>query len=392
VLTPVAQLRPVELCGSVISRATLHNADQVKRQDIRVGDSVWIVKAGDVIPAVESVIVEKRNGGELPFEMPQTCPICGGATHREENEVAVRCLNPLCPAQLQRRIEHFASRNALDIRSLGSTVVEALVSQKLVSDPLDLFSLNRETLAALDVSGHKFGKNAARVTAALEEAKSLPLHRWLFAVGIPNVGVTVARAIAAEHGRFSDLAASAVLENVIENDAKKGRERKILAIKVEAAKAVKAFFESGYGRRFLARMAELGIDPQSEKAVEPASTGPLAGSGCVLTGTLSRPRGEYAKLIELAGGTVQSAVTSKTRYLIAGENTRPSMAVSTATRTPICGIDKRRNWPPHTASCSRPKRTKEPLSRFRNAGPARALPLWRYRSLRFPARPRPPHF
>ena len=131
----------------------------------------------------------------------------------------------------------------------------------------------------------------------------------------------VLEAIAAEHGRFSDLAASAVLKNVIENDAKKGRERKILAIKVEAAKAVKAFFESGYGRRFLARMAELGIDPQSEKAVEPASTGPLAGAGCVLTGTLSRPRGEYAKLIELAGGTVQSAVTSKTKYLIAGENT-----------------------------------------------------------------------
>jgi DNA ligase (NAD+) len=274
-----------------------------------------------VIPAVESSIPEKRDGTERVFEMPSACPVCGGEVRRLDGEVAVRCVDPSCPAQLCRRVEHFGSRDALDIRALGGTVVDQLVGRKMISDPLDLFSLNRETLAALDVSGHKFGKNAARVTAALEEAKSLPLHRWLFAVGIPNVGVTVARAIAAEHGRFSDLAASAVLENVIENDAKKGRERKILAIKVEAAKAVKAFFESGYGRRFLARMAELGIDPQSEKAVEPALTGPLAGAGCVLTGTLSRPRGEYAKLIELAGGTVQSAVTSKTRYLIAGENT-----------------------------------------------------------------------
>jgi DNA ligase (NAD+) len=321
ILTPVAELKPVQLAGSVISRATLHNADQIARQDIRIGDRVWLVKAGDVIPAVESSIPEKRDGTERVFEMPSACPVCGGEVRRLDGEVAVRCVDPSCPAQLCRRVEHFGSRDALDIRALGGTVVDQLVGRKMISDPLDLFSLNRETLAALDVSGHKFGKNAARVTAALEEAKSLPLHRWLFAVGIPNVGVTVARAIAAEHGRFSDLAASAVLENVIENDAKKGRERKILAIKVEAAKAVKAFFESGYGRRFLARMAELGIDPQSEKAVEPASTGPLAGAGCVLTGTLSRPRGEYAKLIELAGGTVQSAVTSKTKYLIAGENT-----------------------------------------------------------------------
>lgn len=321
ILTPVAELKPVQLAGSVISRATLHNADQIARQDIRIGDKVWLVKAGDVIPAVESSIPEKRDGSERVFTMPDSCPVCGGEVRRLEGEVAVRCVDPSCPAQLCRRVEHFGSRDALDIRSLGGTVVDQLVGKKMISDPLDLFSLDRETLASLDVSGHKFGKNAERVMAALEEAKSLPLHRWLFAVGIPNVGVTVARAIAAEHGRFSDLAASPVLENVIENDLKKGKERKILAIKVEAAKAVKSFFESGYGKRFLDRMAELGIDPQAKKAAEPASSGPLSGAGCVLTGSLSRPRGEYAKLIELAGGTVQSAVTSKTRYLIAGENT-----------------------------------------------------------------------
>ena len=320
VLTPVAELKPVELAGSVIARATLHNADQIARQDIRVGDSVWIVKAGDVIPAVESVIAEKRTGGELPFTMPENCPVCGGAAERKEGEVAMRCVNPLCPAQLQRRIEHFASRNALDIRALGGTVIEAMVARKLISDPLDLFTLRTVDLYALEVSGHRFGKNAVTVSEALAAAKGLPLHRWLFALGIPNVGTAVAKDIAAEHSRLSELAGSPVLKAVLENDAKKGRERKILAIKVEAAKAVLQFFDGEYGRRFLERMAGLGLDPESEKPAAVAADGPLAGAGCVLTGTLSRPRSEYAKLIELAGGIVQSAVTSKTRYLIAGAN------------------------------------------------------------------------
>ena len=321
ILTPVAELTPTELAGSVISRATLHNADQIARQDIRVGDHVWLVKAGDVIPAIESPMPEKRTGSEQVFEMPRTCPVCGGEAVRAEGEVAVRCVNPACPAQLSRRIEHFASRNALDVRALGETVVDALVAQELVKDPLDLFSLRVVDLYALEISGHRFGKNAQTVMAALADAKSLPLHRWLFAVGIPNVGVTVAKDIAAEHAKWSDLPDSPVLKNVVENDAKKGKDRQILPIKVEAAKAVLGFFASDYGRRFLERMRELGIDPAAEQKAAVASSGPLVGQGCVLTGTLSRPRGEYAKLIELAGGVVQSAVTSKTRYLIAGENT-----------------------------------------------------------------------
>ena len=321
ILTPVAELKPTELAGSVIARATLHNADQIARQDIRIGDHVWLVKAGDVIPAIDSVIPEKRTGAEQVFAMPTACPVCGGAVARTEGEVAVRCLNPACPAQLSRRIEHFASRNALDIRALGETVVDALVGQKLVGDPLDLFSLRAVDLYAVEISGHRFGKNALTVMDALEAAKALPLHRWLFAMGIPNVGVTVAKDIAAEHGKLSELANSRVLLDVIANDEKKGKERQILPIKVEAAKAVLGFFASDYGQRFLARLAMLGIDPESEKKAPVKAEGPLVGMGCVLTGTLSRPRGEYAKLIEAAGGIVQSAVTSKTRYLIAGENT-----------------------------------------------------------------------
>ena len=321
ILTPVAELKPTELAGSVISRATLHNADQIARQDIRIGDHVWLVKAGDVIPAIDSVIPEKRTGSEQAVTMPTACPVCGGAVVRAEGEVAVRCVNPVCPAQLSRRIEHFASRNALDIRALGETVVDELVGQKLVTDPLDLFSLRAVDLYAVEISGHRFGKNALTVMDALEAAKALPLHRWLFAMGIPNVGVTVAKDIAAEHGKLSELANSRVLLDVIANDEKKGKERQILPIKVEAAKAVLGFFASDYGQRFLARLAMFGIDPASEKKTPVKAEGPLVGMGCVLTGTLSRPRGEYAKLIEEAGGIVQSAVTSKTRYLIAGENT-----------------------------------------------------------------------
>ena len=320
ILTPVAELRPTALAGSTITRATLHNADQVARQDIRIGDHVWLVKAGDVIPAVDSVIVEKRTGAERVFAMPAACPVCGGTVVREPGEVAVRCVNPACPAQLARRVEHFASRNALDVKALGETVVEALVARRMIADPLDLFTLRVVDLYALEISGHRFGKNAETAKAALEAAKALPLHRWLYAIGIPNVGVTVAKDIAAAHAKFSDLADSPVLKDVLANDARKGKERQILKIKVEAARAVLAFFASDYGRAFAVRMAELGLDPVSERPAAVRTDGPLAGAGCVLTGTLSRPRGDYAKLIEAAGGVVQSAVTSKTRYLIAGAN------------------------------------------------------------------------
>lgn len=314
ILTPVAELKPTELAGSTISRATLHNADQIARQDVRIGDHVWLVKAGDVIPAIDSVIVEKRTGAEHVFEMPTTCPVCGGEVLRVEGEVATRCVNPACGAQVRRRLEHFAGRNALDIRQLGEKVADQLVSFGYAKDVLDLFELPE-----LMIIG-EFGKNGANMLDAIREARKLPLHRWLFAMGIPNVGVTVAKDIAAAHERFSDLAESEVLKHVVANDAKKGKEREILPIKVEAAKAVLGFFASDYGRTFVARMNALGLDPESEKKAASTSSGHLAGLGCVLTGSLSRPRSEYAALIEAAGGIVQSAVTSKTRYLITGAN------------------------------------------------------------------------
>ena len=388
ILTPVAELVPVFLSGSTIARATLHNADEIALHDFRVGDHVWLVKAGDVIPALESVVFEKRSGLEVPFEMPKTCPVCGSPVSRRDGEAAHRCTNQSCKARLAERLEHFASRDALDITQIGSSVAEAIVKSDLARDILDIFDVTTEQWANLELSDDAdssrtlvsralqqrnavaralLGKmksgatpyavaeeyllergrkkqldelrqglttpeevlrkvtvveatTADKIVSRLSEVKALPLHRWLFAIGIPNVGVTVAKDIAEEHGKFSDLADSEVLKNVVANDALKGRERKILKIKVEAAKAVLAFFGSDYGKAFLARMAALGIDPKSEAKAAVRTEGPLVGAGCVLTGTLSRPRGEYAKMIEQAGGIVQSAVTSKTRYLIAGAN------------------------------------------------------------------------
>ncbi|HQL51404.1 MAG TPA: NAD-dependent DNA ligase LigA [Kiritimatiellia bacterium] len=380
VLTPVAELEPVLLAGSEIARATLHNADEIARKDIRVGDRVWVVKAGDVIPAIESVLTEKRSGEECAFTMPETCPECGGPVARQSEEVAHRCINPACPAQRVCRLQHFASRDALDIRAIGGKVAEALVAQELVQDPLDLFALTLPQLEAFrigdETSGtRRFGKNAQTALEALDAARTLPLDRWLYATGIPNVGVTVAEQIAAAHARFSDLAASPLLHAVLrlaelydeaaavnprstlnrpkddaERDARQARFNRVCGeigvtgdqlvaagvaaktpgsalpplyssvIKTEAARSVLAYFSSDYGQRYLARLRELGIDPQAKARPQRAADAPLAGMTFVLTGTLTQPRALMAEQIKAAGGIVQEAVTKQTRYLVAGEN------------------------------------------------------------------------
>lgn len=378
VLTPVAELDPVVLAGSEIARATLHNADEVARKDIRIGDRVWVVKAGDVIPAIESVLADKRDGTETVFAMPDACPVCGGPVARIGDEVAHRCTNPACPAQRVGRLEHFASRDALDIRAIGDKVAEALVAQEWVKDPLDLFALSLPQLEAFrigdETSGtRKFGKNAQTAMDALATAKTLPLDRWLFATGIPNVGVTVAEQIASAHARLSELPDSPILTGVLrlnelydqaasanprstlnrpkddaEREERQTRFNRICGeigvigdtlaeagvatktpgtalpplyssvIKTEAAKSVLAFFASDYGKGYLARLRELGIDPVAPpKPVAGAQT-PLASITFVLTGTLSQPRGDFADKIKAAGGVVQEAVSKNTRYLVVG--------------------------------------------------------------------------
>jgi DNA ligase (NAD+) len=369
----------VLLAGSQISRATLHNADEIARKDIRIGDAGWIVKAGDVIPAVESVITEKRTGSETPFVMPGACPACNGPVVRLAEEVALRCANPACPAQLVGRLDHFAGRDALDIERLGGVVADALVRSGLVATPFDLFRLKRDALAALDLGdagkSRIFGpKSADRVLTAIAAARVLPLHRWLFALGIPQIGATVAEAVAACHARFSDLAASQLLRDVVglydalaeaqqanprgaanrkRDDAGRAeRQRRFDAacarvenlgeslvaagaarrateaarpakytttVKEEAARALVVFFESEAGRTAAATLAALGIDPVRAAASASTTDGPLAGATVVITGTLSAPRQSVASRIKAAGGRVTDTVTSATTFLLAGD-------------------------------------------------------------------------
>ena len=360
ILTPVAELEPVFLAGSVISRATLHNADNVTAKDFRIGDTVLISKHGDVIPAVDAVVLEARTGAELPFEMPKACPVCGGETVHLEGEVALRCVNPECPAQRVGRLEHFVVRNALDIAAIGEKMAEALVQAGLVSDPLDLFNLEAETLADFrmvseDGTERRFGRKANDVLKALERSRTLPLNRWLFALGLPGIGETAARTLASlfpnlsamrEHDILRDILAfydarlrktedSAALEalagelierakelsarGIVQSDSpdRPVRDRYILTVKPEMARSLLRFLESSYGRHFLERMAALGIDPASEQRTAPSGTA-LAGKSFVLTGTLSRPREAIEQLIRDNGGIVQGSVSKKTNYLLVG--------------------------------------------------------------------------
>ncbi len=383
VLTPVAELEPVFVQGSTISRATLHNEDEIRRKDIRIGDTVVVRKAGMVIPEVFEVVKSKRPADAKEFDLfahvGGKCPACGGPIAKEKmsggegEEVAWRCENVAgCPAQLTRRVEYFAARKALDIESLGGIVAEKLVERGLVKEPLDLFNLKVEQLAKLnlgtDDEPRTFGeKNATKVIEALERAKSFPLDRWIFALAIPNVGDTIAWQLAQAHHSLGELADSAVLRDIRDQgalDAERkeisprsrknppqdeadrarrearceelGRELKAIeerlttgglkARMVEVgpvvAGSVLDFFASAAGQALLARLKELGINPQSERPVASpvAASSPIAGKTFVLTGTLpTLSRDEASKLIRDAGGSTSSSVSKNTDYVLAGE-------------------------------------------------------------------------
>src|SRR5437762_13655387 len=223
ILTPVAVLEPVLVSGSTVSRATLHNEDEIKRKDIRIGDTVVIEKAGEVIPAVVEVVKSKRPRNVKPFDFLKhihgKCPVCGGEVRRDPEFVAWRCENLQCPAQATRRLEFFAARGALDIESIGGIVADKLVERGLVREPLDLFKLKIEQLATLNLgdeaAARVFGeKNATKAIHAIERAKTFPLSRWLFALAIPDVGKTTAAQLAAFHKKIEDVADSSLLRDV----------------------------------------------------------------------------------------------------------------------------------------------------------------------------------
>ena len=382
VLTPVAELEPVFVQGSTVSRATLHNEDEIRRKDIRIGDTVVIRKAGMVIPEVLEAVKSKRPRDAKEFDflahIGGRCPACGGSVAREkiaggEQEVAWRCENVSgCPAQKTRRVEYFAQRKALDIESLGGIVAEKLVERGLVSEPLDLFSLTIEQLGKLNLGTDDepriFGeKNATKVIEALERAKQAPLHRWIHALAIPEVGETTAWQLAQVHGSLAELANSALLRDIRDlgdqeaeraeisprsrkNPPRTEEERALRQKRYEqlvgeidaiearlaasgatsalaevgpvASASVLNFFSSDNGKKILKRLHELAINPVGNVIVTVAeSQKPLTGKTFVLTGTLPKlSRDEASALIREAGGNVTGSVSKNTSYVLAGES------------------------------------------------------------------------
>jgi len=303
-LTPVAHLEPVTVGGAVVSRATLHNEDEIRRKDIRIGDTVFVQRAGDVIPEVVKVVESQRTGQEKPFQMPATCPVCGSRVVCAETEVAVRCINAACPAQIKERIKHFASKAAFDIDGLGDKLVEQLVSRKLIGSYADIFHLTSETLSGLDRMGKK---SAMNLIQAIERSKIIRFSRFLYALGIRHVGEHVAKILAYTFQNLTDIrTASAEDLEVIDG------------IGAVVAESVAGFFKEEHNRITIDRLLAAGVQIVPDL---PPAGGLLDGSVFVLTGTLETlSRTEAQKLIETAGGSVSSAVSRNTDYLVAGKS------------------------------------------------------------------------
>ncbi|MBR6781922.1 MAG: NAD-dependent DNA ligase LigA [Clostridia bacterium] len=303
VLTPTANLTPVRLAGTTVSRATLHNLDFIRERDIHLGDYVTVQKAGDIIPEVVCAHPEKRDGTERPFEMPTVCPSCGESVFKEEGEAAVRCTNASCPAQLSRGIEHFASKDAMDIDGLGPQIVEALIHANLIRDPADLYTLTAEQVANLERMGDKSAKNPID---AIGKSKSAGLERLLFALGIRNIGAVAAAALAARFGTLEATMNATVEELCAIPDF-----GEITAL------CVVNYFSHEQNRALCRRLADAGLITNSTAA----PTGDrYAGKTFVLTGTLpTMSRDEASALIKAQGGKVSGSVSKKTDYVVAGE-------------------------------------------------------------------------
>jgi len=305
VLTPVAILEPVRVRGVEITSATLHNADEIERKDIRIGDYVVVQRAGDVIPQVVRPLPERRTGKERAFVMPNACPVCGSEIVRLEGEVAHRCLNTACPARIKQSLLHFASKEGLDIDGLGEKAVDRLVERGLVSRLGDLFRLDRETIASLERFGPKSAENLA---SALERAKRTTLSRFLFALGIPGVGSHIAEVLARRFGTI-DRVTSATEENLIA----------IPEIGPETAAAIVRFFANAENKRTIGDLLSVGLEIGSDLSA--GGGGPLAGRRFVLTGTLaSMSRDEAIARINEAGGRVTGSVSRKTDFVVVGRD------------------------------------------------------------------------
>ncbi|MCB0282923.1 MAG: NAD-dependent DNA ligase LigA [Calditrichaeota bacterium] len=304
IVTPVAELQPVVLAGTTVSRATLHNVDEIKRKDIRVGDLVFVEKGGDIIPKVVEVVVEKRNSESRELAIPEYCPACGTTLKRIEGEAALRCFNFDCPEQVSRRIEHFAARGAMDIGGMGAAMVDILVEKGLIKNVADLYILKKEDIAALERMGDKSAENLIN---GLKESKNQPLSRLIFALGIPYIGTTAAKLLSKHFGSLNALQNSS-MEEIASIDGIGGK----------MAQSVVDFFENSANLIIVKRLTEYGLTVEEKN--QRSSGGKFDGLTFVLTGTLpSMTREEAAALIEEYGGKTSSSVSAKTNYVLAGE-------------------------------------------------------------------------
>lgn len=303
VLTPRAVLEPVRLAGTTVQSASLHNQDYIAEKDIRVGDTVLVQKAGEIIPEVVGVVREKRPEGTQPYRLPERCPVCGAHVARDEDGAAIRCTGAECPAQLLRNLTHFASRDAMDIEGLGPAVVEGLVKAGLVRTPGDLYRLEAQSVAQLERMGQKSAEN---LIAAIEKSKSRDLSRLLFAFGIRQVGQKAAKVLAARFGTLDRLSQATVEELTAVDD-----------IGEITARSLAEWLHSDQAEHLIASLKGAGVNMASQAQTVDDR---LAGKTFVLTGTLEHfSRAEAGARIEALGGKVSSSVSRKTSYVVAGE-------------------------------------------------------------------------
>ena len=304
VLTPKAVLEPVRLAGTTVTNATLHNQDYITEKDIRIGDTVVVQKAGEIIPEIVSVVKEKRPEGTKPYHLPDKCPVCGAAVLRDPDGAAVRCTGAECPAQLLRNMIHFASRDAMDIDGVGPAVLQQLIESGLVSNPADLYDLRAEQLEGLDRMGKKSAQNAVD---AIARSKENDLWRLIFALGIRQVGAKAAKILATHFGSMDGLRL-ATAEELTEIDD----------VGAVTADYITHWMQSDQAADLLARLQKAGVNMECHQELVDRR---FAGMTFVLTGALTRfTREEAGEMIELRGGKVSSSVSKKTTYVVAGEN------------------------------------------------------------------------